>query len=113
MIIDEKRRKTMSEVIITQDNFNTEVINSDIPVLVDFWASWCGPCQMLAPAVAQLAENLAGQVKVGKVNVDEQPALAGGFGITSIPTLLLFKGGKVVNQQIGLCSYEDLVRFVK
>ena len=103
----------MAEVVITKDNYEAEVVKSDIPVLVDFWASWCGPCQMLAPAVAQLAEDMAGQVKVGKVNVDEQPALAGSFGITSIPTLLLFKDGKVVNQQVGLCSYDDLVRFVK
>ena len=103
----------MSEVVITKDNFNAEVINSDIPVLVDFWASWCGPCMMLAPSVEELANNYAGRLKVGKINVDEQPELAMQFRVMSIPTLLLFKGGQPVDQKIGLCSYEVLEAFVK
>ena len=76
----------MAEIIITKDNFESEVLNSSIPVLVDFWASWCGPCRLLAPAIDQLAREYAGRVKIGKINVDEEPQLAAQFGIVSIPT---------------------------
>ena len=103
----------MSEVVITKDNFESEVLKSELPVLVDFWASWCGPCKMLAPAVEKFAEDFAGKVKVGKVNVDEQQGLAIQFGIMSIPTLMVFKGGEVANQSVGLCAYEDIVNLVK
>ncbi|MGN0612921.1 MAG: thioredoxin [Porcipelethomonas sp.] len=91
----------MSEIILTSENFENEVLKSDKPVLVDFWASWCGPCQMIAPVVAEIAEEYAGKVKVGKVNVDEQPELAAAFRIDSIPALLVFRNGKVTGSLVG------------
>ena len=90
----------MSVVTINKENFNTEVLQSDKTVLLDFWASWCGPCRMLSPIVDQVADERP-DVKVGKVNVDEQPDLAGQFGVMSIPALLVFKNGKLVNQSVG------------
>lgn len=103
----------MAEIKITKDNFDAEVLNSDIPVLVDFWASWCGPCKMLAPSVAKLAEEYEGRVKVGKVNVDEEAELSAEFGIMSIPTLIVFENGEIKKQSIGLCPYEELEAMVK
>lgn len=91
----------MSVKVITKENFNTEVLNSQKPVLLDFWASWCGPCRMLSPTVDQVAEERA-DVMVGKVNVDEQPELAQAFGVMSIPTLVVLKGGKVVETSVGV-----------
>ena len=91
----------MSEVILNSSNFEQEVINSSTPVLVDFWATWCGPCRMLAPVISQVAQKYAGKVKVGKVDVDEAPELAESFGVSSIPTLILFKGGQAVAQRVG------------
>lgn len=102
----------MSEITLTNANFESEVLKSDVPVLVDFWAVWCGPCKMVAPAVEKLAANHAGKLKVGKVNVDEQPEIAEQYRISSIPTLALFKDGKVVNQRIGAVSLAVLESFV-
>jgi len=90
----------MAVITITKENFAQEVLQSEKPVLLDFWASWCGPCRMLSPIVDEVAEERS-DVKVGKVNVDEQPELAGEFGVMSIPTLLVFRGGKLVNQAVG------------
>ncbi len=103
----------MSELVITKDNFEKEVLGSDIPVLLDFWAAWCGPCRMLAPAVSEIAEEYSGRVKVGKVNVDEQTALAMKFNITSIPTVMVFKNGEVAATSVGYYSKEQLEDMIK
>jgi thioredoxin 1 len=92
----------------TDENFEQEVIKSTMPVLVDFWAEWCGPCRQLAPVVEALAGEFAGKVKFGKVDVDENPQWAGKYGIQGIPTLLLFKGGKVQQMLVGLKSKKEL-----
>jgi thioredoxin 1 len=88
-------------VVLTDANWKTEVAEADGPVLVDFWAEWCPPCRMIAPSIDALATAYSGRAKVGKLNVDENPAVAQTFGVRSIPTLLVFKGGKLVDQQIG------------
>ena len=98
----------MAEITITEKNFEQEVINSTLPVLVDFWASWCGPCRMLAPVIEEIAEEYEKEIKVGKINVDEERALAIQFGIESIPTVLLFKAGKVVAKSVGFRTKEQL-----
>ena len=95
-------------ITATTDNFPTEIIGSGQPVLVDFWAEWCGPCKMLGPVLDELATEYAGKAKIAKVNIDDYQDLAGQFGIRSIPTLLLFKGGQVVEQTVGLKSKKDL-----
>lgn len=99
----------MAEVILTKENFETEVLKSDIPVLVDFWATWCGPCMMLSPVIAELAEELKGKVKVGKVNVDEQNELAMQYRVASIPTLLLFKNGELVKTSVGFMPKAEII----
>lgn len=92
----------MSVLKITKDNFNQEVVESDKPVLLDFWASWCGPCKMVGPIVEQVAEETIDTVKVGKVNVDEEPELAQQFRVMSIPTLVVMRDGKVVETSVGV-----------
>jgi thioredoxin 1 len=89
-------------LVFTSENFKEEVLDSNIPVLVDFWAVWCGPCKMLTPTIDQIAKEFDGKVKVGKVNVDENQQLAAQYGIMSIPTVIIFKNGKVVEQFIGV-----------
>lgn len=103
----------MAEIILTTDNFEQEVIASDIPVLVDFWATWCGPCQMMAPVVAEIAHDWEGKVKVGKIDVDAQPELAMRYGIMSIPTLILFKNGEAADQIIGFRPKADIEKILK
>ena len=100
------------EIKITKDNFEAEVVKADRPVLVDFWATWCGPCMMLGPVLAEIAEDRKDVIKVGKVNVDEEPELAAKFGIMSIPAVLLFKNGEVVANSVGYISKEDMNAFV-
>ena len=91
----------MAELKITRENFENEVMKSNIPVLIDFWAPWCGPCRMMGPIIEQLAEEYEGKAKVGKVNVDEEGELSQAFGVMSIPTIVLVKDGKVVRQAVG------------
>lgn len=103
----------MSEIILTEQNFQQEVLNSEKPVLVDFWATWCGPCKMLAPTISQIADEQEGIVKVGKVDIDQQPQLAAQYGISSIPTLIVFKNGKVAASSVGVRSkgmIEDMLK---
>ena len=92
----------MSVLTITNQNFETEVLSANEPVLVDFWATWCGPCRMLSPVVDKLADEFEGKIKVGKINVDEQAELAARFGIMTIPTLLVFKNGEIVEKSVGV-----------
>ncbi len=103
----------MSTVKITTTNFEQEVLQSQIPVLLDFWADWCGPCRMAAPIIDEIAAETAGKVKVGKVNVDTDIELAQRYRIASIPTFLVFKNGELTEKAIGLQSKEDLVNLLK
>ncbi len=99
----------MAEITVTSENFENEVIKSDKPVLIDFWASWCGPCKMLSPIIEEIAKEYVGKIKVAKVNVDDEPELASTFGISSIPTLFVIKNGEVTNTAIGFRSKEDII----
>ncbi len=97
--------------VITKENYGSEVISSDRPVLIDFWASWCGPCRMLSPIIDRIAEERA-DIKVCKVNVDEQPELAQQFGVMSIPTVVAIKGGKVIGQSVGVRPKEAILSLI-
>ena len=101
----------MSALTITKENFDSEVMRSDKPVLLDFWASWCGPCRMVSPVIDEIAGEV-NHVKVGKVNVDEQPELASAFRVMSIPTLAVVKGGKVVNTSVGVRPKSEIVKML-
>lgn len=100
-------------ITLTKDNFEQEVLKSDKPVLVDFWAQWCGPCRAVAPVMDELAEEFDGRAKIGKINVDEQGELAAKFRIMSIPTVMLFKGGEVVEKVIGARSKEEFSKMLE
>lgn len=102
----------MSEIVITSENFDRTVMQSEKTVLIDFWAGWCGPCRMLAPIIDEVAEEYADTVTVGKINVDEQPQLAASFGVESIPTLIAFKNGVPLGALVGLQAKESVIDLI-
>ncbi len=103
----------MNVVTVTKENFENEVMNSDKPVLLDFWAGWCGPCKMLSPVIDEIADETVGSVKVVKINVDEQTELASRYKVMSIPTLLAIKNGEVVSKKVGVQPKEEILAMVK
>lgn len=102
----------MTPTVITKDNYENEVTKSEKTVLLDFWAEWCGPCRMLSPTVDEIAQE-RGDIKVGKINVDDEPELAERFGIMSIPTLVIVKDGEIVEQSVGVRPKEDIIEMIE
>ena len=103
----------MAELVITEQNFDEEVMRAKEPVLIDFWATWCGPCRMLAPVIAEIADEYAGKVKVGKVNVDDERELALRFGVSSIPTVMVFRNGEMKATSVGYRPKEEIEALLK
>lgn len=103
---------TTAELSVTGSDFDAKVLNSDVPVLVDFWAEWCGPCRAITPSIEQLSTEYAGKAKVFKLDVDADPAIAGQYGVMSIPALLVFKGGKVVDQMVGAAPKSTIASMI-
>ena len=99
-------------MIVTDASFDQDVLKSTEPVVVDFWAEWCGPCRMIAPALEEISKEMVGKVKIVKMNVDENPGIAGQMGIRSIPTLMIFKGGQLAAQKVGAASKGDLSKWI-
>lgn len=103
----------MAVITVTQDNFDTAVLKSNRPILVDFWAAWCGPCRMVSPVVEEIGNESDGRYRVGKINVDEQPALAARYNVMSIPTLMVFKDGQPVKTSVGVRSKQDILSMLE
>ena len=101
------------EIELYKETFDQEVLQSDIPVLVDFWATWCGPCRMIAPIVKEIADEYDGKILVGKVNVDEEPDLTMQYNVSSIPTLMVFKNGQLVNKAVGYREKDEILKMLK
>ena len=102
----------MATVKVTDANFKSDVVGAAGPVVVDFWAEWCGPCKMIGPSLEEIAEELQGQVTIAKLNVDENPGVAGAYGIRSIPTLMIFKGGKMASSKVGAAPKSELKKWI-
>ncbi len=103
----------MTLIHLRSDNFKAEVLQSNLPVLVDFWAPWCGPCKMVGPIVEELAREYTGKIKIGKIDIDENPKIASQYGVMSIPTLMFFKGGQVVEQVVGALNKNGLKKKIE
>jgi thioredoxin 1 len=101
------------EIELYKETFEQEVLQSDIPVLVDFWATWCGPCKMIAPIVKEIADEYDGKILVGKVNVDEEPDLTMQYNVSSIPTLMVFKNGQLVNKTVGYREKDEILKMLR